>query len=152
MDTICDHLLFDHKRCDDLFALTESCVAERHWYDSEICFQNFQHAFQLHIQMEEQILLPAFAHAMDELESPIALLHTEHQRIFGLIERMAEALQRRDQVDFVLHSETFIITTQQHSTKEETMLYPLLDKLPASTRNNIIEAMREHLGLDAAVA
>jgi hemerythrin-like domain-containing protein len=147
MNTVCDHLLFDHKRCGDLFNHAESCVVQRDWREAEFSFLNFRDALQRHIQMEEHVLLPAFEQMMDDAQDPISLLRIEHRQLLGMLERMSETIRRREAVDFLLHAETFALLKQQHGVKEEEMLYPMLDKLPSCTRENIIQDMREHLGL-----
>lgn len=146
MNTICDYLVFDHKRCNDLFMLLETSIGGRDWAAAESCFQSFHSALRTHISMEERVLFPAFGKTMPLSYSAIAMLRDEHRQIAGIVDRMAAALGRRDTTDFLLHAETFTILSQQHSMKEEDMLYPLLDKVVmAETRNAILDAMREYI-------
>lgn len=147
MKTVCDHLLFDHQRCDKLFEHAEACILHRDWDTAEPGFHQFLEAFQRHVQMEERVLLPAFQQCMKGADAVIALLRSEHRQILAMLERMSDTVKRRDKVEFLLHSETFTMLKKQHGMKEEEMLYPLLDRLPNGTRDNIIQAMREHLGL-----
>jgi hemerythrin-like domain-containing protein len=147
MKTVCDHLIFDHKRCDELFARTETCVMLGDWAAASACFQDFLEAFRRHVRTEEQVLLPAFQQSMKGADAAIALLRSEHRHILAMLERMSDTVNRHDKVEFLLHAETFTMLKKQHGMKEEEMLYPLLDKLPSNMRNEIIRAMREHLCL-----
>ena len=145
MTTICDYLLLDHKRYDDLFLRADESIRLKSWPDAESGFCLFQNAIKQHLGIEEKILFPAFEQAIRNSEGPIALLRREHLQIRGMIERMAEAVNRMNSIDFLLHSETFMLLQQQHNQKEEELLYPLLDKILflSDKREQIIQAMTE---------
>ncbi len=142
MQTICDFLMYDHQRCDQLFVQAETSVAQREWQQAEAHFQLFLSAFTRHVKMEESILFPAFEESIRHAAGPIEMLRMEHRRITGIVERIHDALLRRELADFILHAETFTILTQQHSMKEEEMLYPLLDRILAGNTHHIVSAMR----------
>lgn len=148
MNTICAYLMLDHKRCDDLFNRAETRVAQRNWDDATDSFRLFHDALRQHIRMEEKILLPAFIQAIPDGTSPIKMLHVEHQQIRGIADRMSEAINRLDPIDFVLHAETYTLLMQQHTMKEEDLLYPLLDRVLDRKRDKIISAMSEFLDPD----
>lgn len=145
MGTICDYLLLDHQRCDDFFAHLEESVGQHDWQEAGVRFRLFHDELKQHLRMEEKILFPAFEQAIRDSGGPIGMLRLEHGRIRGIIERMSDAVARTDPVDFLLHAETFTILLQQHSQKEEEMLYPLLDKILflSNKRDQIIHAMTE---------
>ncbi|HYD62717.1 MAG TPA: hemerythrin domain-containing protein [Noviherbaspirillum sp.] len=145
MDTICAYLKYDHQRCDDLLIHAETSVAQRNWKDAIENFRQYQDVLRQHIRMEEKILLPAFGQTLSGSAEPVAMLRMEHKQINGMVNRMWEAIQRFDVQDYVLHSETLTLLMQQHTHKEEEMLYPLLDKALACKRSKIISAMAEYL-------
>lgn len=145
MDTICDFLKHDHQRCDDLFYQTETSIAQRNWKAAIDSFRSFQDVLRLHIRMEEKILLPAFEQTLDGGADPVAMLRSEHKQINGIVNRMWDAIQRFDPAEYVLHAETLTLLMQQHTLKEEEMLYPLLDRALACKRSKIINAMAEFL-------
>ena len=145
MNTICAYLTLDHKRCDDLFNQAETSIAQRNWDDASDRFRLFHDALRQHIRMEEKVLLPAFMQAIPDGSSPISMLHIEHQQIRGIADRMSEAIARLDPIDFVLHAETYTLLMQQHTLKEEDMLYPLLDRVLDDRREKVISAMSEYL-------
>lgn len=145
MDTICAYLKHDHQRCDDLFYQAESSVAQRNWKGAIDNFGRYQDVLRQHIRMEEKILLPTFEQTLAGGAEPVAMLRSEHKQINGIVNRMWEAIQRFDPADFVLHAETLTLLMQQHTLKEEEMLYPLLDRALACKRSKIISAMAEYL-------
>ncbi|MGE5649121.1 hemerythrin domain-containing protein [Noviherbaspirillum sp. UKPF54] len=143
MGTICDYLVHDHQRCDELFAHVETNVALKEWRRAEENFRLFSGALDRHIWMEEGILFPTFEKTIRGSGMPLGMLRVEHQRIRAIVNRICDALCRSDPVDFMLHTETFALLMQQHSVKEEDMLYPLLDRILGSHTTEIVCAMRE---------
>lgn len=141
MNTISAYLNLDHKRCDDLFARAEKFIAQRSWEEAADGFRLFQEALRLHLRMEENVLLPAFVEAVPDGAAAVSLLHVEHERIRGMADRMADAISRLAAVDFALHAETYLLLLQQHTEKEEQMLYPLVDRVLAHRRDELISAM-----------
>lgn len=141
MKTICDYLSEEHHRCDRLFAKVESCIAKQDWEQAARQFHEFENALGSHIVMEETVLFPAFVNAVSNASAPLAMLRTEHLRLKAILERFADALQRRDLRDFTLHADSYVMLVQQHSMKEEEMLYPLLDRVLAEGRERVVDAM-----------
>lgn len=145
METICDYLVFDHRRCDALFERADTCIEQRDWSMADTNFRQFQLALKQHMKMEEKILFPAFENFMSNSAAPLAMLRREHGLIHGIVERMALALNRMDPVSYGIHAETLTLLIQQHGMKEEEMLYPLLDKILSARRDEIIQAMRQYI-------
>lgn len=143
MQTICDYLMHDHKRCDELFVHVEATIAQKDWLEAELAFQRFSEAMLGHLDSEESIVFPAFENALPDAASPIAMLRMEHQRIKGIVARMEDALCRQNHGDLILHAETFTILMQQHSMKEEDMLYPLLDRILQGNTQHIVSALQD---------
>lgn len=143
MQTICEYLAYDHKRCDDLFLKVEASIAQHDWAQAEIDFQEFFHAWLGHLDSEESIVFPALEKVTLNAAIPIAMLRMEHERMRGIVARLDEALWRHDPADFLLHAETLTILAQQHGLKEEVMLYPLLDRILSGNVRHIVDALRE---------
>lgn len=143
MQTICEYLARDHKCCDDLFLKVETGIAQHDWVQAESDFQEFCHAWLGHIDSEESIVFPALEKVTVNAAIPIAMLRLEHERMRGLVARLADAVRRHDPADFLLHAETLTILAQQHGLKEEEMLYPLLDRILSGNVQHIVDALRE---------
>lgn len=143
METICDCLAYVHRHCDDLFSQVEISVTRKEWAQAEEKFQQFDHALKRHLEMEETILFPVFKRTMHNSAVPIGMLQLDHQHIRMMAGRLYESLCRCDPVDFMIHTETFTILMQEHSIKEEDMLYPLLDRILSGNIGEIVHAMHE---------
>lgn len=151
MPTICEYLEYDHKCCDDLFTTVETSVARHDWVQAASDFQRFHIALLAHINGEETIVFPAFKKIFSEATLPLTMLRTEHQRIKGIVARLQDALCRHDPADFLLHAETLTLLMQQHSHKEEAMLYPLLDRVLSGNTHEIVSALRKAIDSHSAM-
>jgi hemerythrin-like domain-containing protein/uncharacterized protein (DUF2249 family) len=141
MDTICSYLEDDHSRCDALFVETVGCVAQRNWEPAERAFQAFERALQLHLAMEEDVIFSAFELVVSGEPAPTHGLRQEHRQMRGLLHRLSGAIEQRHVVDFFDHADTFRIVLQQHSMKEEGLLYPMADRMLSRKRAELIRAM-----------
>lgn len=150
MQTICEYLAQDHKRCDDLFLRVEVSIAQGDWEQAGKHFQCFYEALLAHVDSEDKIVLPAFEKTVANAAVPLAILRMEHRRIRGIAVRLQESLARRDRCDFLLHAETLTILMQEHGEKEEDMLYPLLDRLLSRNALHVVNALRQAIDLPAA--
>ncbi len=142
MQTICEYLAYDHHRCDDLFLEVEACLGKRDWFGAKIAFGNFHESLLGHLDSEESIVFPVLETIVFNAGVPIAMLRLEHERMRGIVARLADALERHDPSDFVLHAETLTLLAQQHGVKEEEMLYPMLDRILSGNVLPVVEALR----------
>jgi len=143
METISRHLGTDHKRCDDFFAQAETAVAATRWTDAEMAMNAFVEALEQHFAMEEQVLFPAFEEAVGSREGPTAVMRMEHRQMREVISAMNECLGARDADGFLGYSETLNTLMQQHNMKEESILYPMTDRVLNGRQEEIIDAMRQ---------
>jgi hemerythrin-like domain-containing protein len=149
MDTISSFLAHDHEHCDDLFTRAERSAGRRDWSAAAVQMRCFSDALDLHIAMEEQVLFPGFERTLAHAREPVAMLRTEHLQMRMLARRLTEAADAHALSDFVLHSETFALLRQQHSAKEDQLLYPFLDQVLAFEREAVLTAMQAVRGLAA---
>jgi hemerythrin-like domain-containing protein len=143
MNTITSYLGSDHKRCDDLFADTETCVADQRWPDAENLLKGFNDALEHHFSMEEKVLFLAFEQAIGSSEGPTAVMRMEHKQIRAILAMLHEALGERNADAFFGCSETLNTMLQQHNMKEESILYLMSDRMLSGRQDEIIGAMRD---------
>lgn len=118
----------DHNHCDEIFAQAEAAVSQRQWDDAKRRFADLRAALARHFSAEEQTLFPAFEARTGMLAGPTRVMRSEHAQMNGLVERMAEALARRDDEGYLGESETLLMLMRQHNLKEEQILYPMADR------------------------
>lgn len=128
MSTIIRLLGDDHNHCDELFAQAEAAVSQGLWDDARRRFADFRSALARHFTAEEQTLFPAFEARTGMVAGPTQVMRAEHAQMNGLVERMAEALERRNDQAYLGESETLLMLMRQHNLKEEQILYPMADR------------------------
>lgn len=118
----------DHKNGDLMFAESENAVTNAEWKLATSSFIEFMQAMQHHLGIEEQVLFPAFENATGMVSGPTEVMRMEHEQMRTLLTEMNDAMQQQDSDDYLGFAETLLILMQQHNTKEEQILYNMLDQ------------------------
>ncbi len=141
MQSFLNYLSADHRRCDELFADAEAAVRRRDWASSAGKFQAFRSAMLHHLDMEENVLFPAFEARTGHAGGPTRVMCNEHVQMRDLLASMADSLAAADEADYAGLAETLLWLMQQHNVKEEQILYPMSDQMLADARSGLIERM-----------
>lgn len=141
MTTISRFLGSDHKRCDDLFANTETSVNDGQWDQAAASLNAFVDAVERHFNMEEKVLFPTFEKAIGSTEGPTRVMRMEHEQMRSMMALLKDALTKRDADEFFGHSDTFNTMVQQHNMKEETILYQMTDRVLSGQQEQLISEM-----------
>jgi hemerythrin-like domain-containing protein len=128
MTTINEFMASDHRRCDELMAAAEEAASKQDWGTAENLTSAFQAAIEHHFDMEEQVLFPAFEQQTGIVQGPTRMMRSEHQQMRGLLFQLKDAVERREDEDFLDTTETLLVMMQQHNMKEEGILYPMSDE------------------------
>jgi iron-sulfur cluster repair protein YtfE (RIC family) len=118
----------DHDRLDGLFA--DFCQWKRSDYTrAREAFKEFKFGLQRHIIWEETILFPLFEQKTGMVRcGPTEVMRTEHRRIGECLEAIHQKVKAQDP-----HSDpeeqALLEALTIHNEKEETILYPALDRL-----------------------
>ncbi len=105
----------------------------------------FWRALRLHIEQEEQVLLPAVGAAAERLRWPPRLYHGEHRKLESLLRAIGRELwarrggmSRREVIELIEREKTFKHVTEHHNLREEQDLFPLADDtLDAAARRTL---------------
>ena len=128
MQLISDYMNEDHKHCDAAFALAEERAAARDWTGLARDGGTFLREIERHIEIEEQLLFPAFEEKTEMTSGPTETMRSEHEQMRGLFAQMRAAIEGKDAEQYLGIAETLLILLHQHNMKEETMMYPMLDE------------------------
>jgi hemerythrin-like domain-containing protein len=128
MTSIQQSLTEHHHFCDGLLAAAEGHVVGLQWDAATVKFEEFQRALARHLSIEEDILFTAFEARTGMRGGPTQMMVFEHGQMRDLLSRIAAALAVQNAADCLGLSDTLWLLTQQHNMKEETMLYPMLDR------------------------
>lgn len=140
-NTITEYMCTDHKHCDSVFATLEQEVSAARWDAADTAMIEFAGEMDLHMNMEEYVLFPAFETATGNTAGPTTVMRSEHDQIRAMLAELRDTVARRDSAAFAGIAETLHIMLQQHNLKEEGILYPMTDSALGDTRHEIVERM-----------
>lgn len=118
----------DHRACDAIWAEVEAAVDAGDDAGAKAAFDRFAQRTRRHLNMEEEVLFPAFERATGmHGGGPTMVMRMEHERMRAVLDGMAAAAASGSWEDVSDHGDTLLMLTQQHNMKEEGMLYPMAD-------------------------
>ncbi|WP_263772280.1 hemerythrin domain-containing protein [Propionivibrio soli] len=138
MNSIRELLANDHRHCDDGFAEVEQAVRKGEWDKAEAAFLRFRDAVLRHLDIEENVLFPAFEDRTGMRMGPTQVMRNEHAQMRDLLTLTGVALTQRDADEYLGNAETLLILTQQHNMKEENILYPMCDQHLSADRDGLL--------------
>jgi hemerythrin-like domain-containing protein len=128
-----EYFTADHRDCDAQWAAVETSVDAGNAQDIEASWSRFDTGMRRHLDMEEQVLFPAFEQRTGMVDAgPTFVMRGEHTQMRGVLEQMAGALAGGDHRELLDLGDTLLMLIQQHNSKEERMLYPLAEEALAS--------------------
>ncbi len=141
-DTIKSFLTQDHRDCDEEFANMENAVSSGNWEKAKESFEKFVADLQIHFDMEEKIMFPAFENKTGMCCGPTQVMRMEHAQMKSVITQMREDIISKNSSHFFGLSESLMMLMQQHNMKEEQMLYSMADTHLQEECSLIVEQMK----------
>ena len=118
-----------HKHCDTMYVEAENKLNGGEETEGKRMMADFIWNMEVHFGREEQILFPAFEQKTGMTGGgPTHVMRAEHEQIRGVLKDMKDSLDRGDYQRIFDQAETMLILIQQHNSKEEQILYPMLDQ------------------------
>lgn len=137
-----DFLGGDHRRLDAILR-DAARRAQGSFADALERFAEFRCGLERHIEMEEQILFPAFERATGMTGGPTTVMHLEHVEIRRLLEAIGASLRAEDFAGLLNAVREFTTVLGEHNAKEEDVLYPTVDHaLGGSVRDELVRRMQ----------
>lgn len=141
MPLISDYMNKDHKYCDAAFVRAQDRAAARDWTGLKRDGGTFLREIERHIVIEEELLFPAFEEKTGMTSGPTETMRMEHEQMRGMFAQMRAAIEAKDAQQYLGTAETLHILLQQHNTKEETMMYPMLDQALGEDARSLLTQM-----------
>lgn len=116
----------DHRAIDDHWSAAEERAGDDDATGAAAAFARFDHALRRHLDMEEQVLFPAFEESTGMVGGPTRVMRFEHDQMRGLLDQMGVAVADQDLGRLLDQGDTLLMLIQQHNVKEEGMLYPMM--------------------------
>lgn len=143
MGIIGEHMTRHHRHCDDVFDRAEDRASAADWPGVEHEGGAFLNAMERHIDIEEDLLFPAFEKATGMTRGPTQVMRSEHEELRKLFAQMRTAIESKDCAQYQAVAQALLDLLRLHNSKEEGMLYPMLDQVlhaEASTLLTRLEA------------
>lgn len=125
---VSEFLSHDHRACDRHFSVVENALMKADWAQAGKGLESFAASTLHHFQLEEEILFPNLEDAMNQRGGPTEIMRMEHGEIRQLIDELQQAVAAQNMEAVTGTSDILIILLQQHNTKEEQILYPMIDR------------------------
>ncbi|HEY3354095.1 MAG TPA: DUF2249 domain-containing protein [Polyangia bacterium] len=134
---VAEYLSWDHQRLDAILLEVRRSLEKRSCAETLPRFADFRCGLGRHIEMEEQILLPAFESVTGVAGNPMAVVYTEHELAHRACEDVEAALRAGDRPGALLQVESLREMLLLHNLKEERLLYPTSDRLAGGDRERV---------------
>lgn len=129
MSTPSKKLIAQHRHCDETWSTVEAAVrGAAKWDEARCAYEAFVKELNAHLDLEEQVLFPAFEAATGMTRGPTQVMRMEHEDMRDLLALIEAAISRKDPQATLSAGETLLILIQQHNMKEENMLYPMCER------------------------
>lgn len=133
----------DHDRLDQLMAAYRQCK-QTDFARAKEAFKEFKQGLQRHILWEESILFPLFEEKTGMRDcGPTVAMRAEHREIGRWLEALHEKVRTHD-LATDQEEDALCRTLLAHNQKEESVLYPAIDRLlSAEEKAGVFKRMGE---------
>ena len=132
MTGIHDYMSKHHELCDDIFARAREAVTDDDWEVAERDCNAFLREINRHIDVEENLLFPAFEEHSGMAGGPTHVMRLEHAEMRDHFAEMLAAIAAKENEEYLRAAELVMAILSKHNMKEENILYPMLDNLLGS--------------------
>jgi iron-sulfur cluster repair protein YtfE (RIC family) len=143
MDSISSYMEHDHDLID---AIGEQALAAAAAGDDEALEREatrFLMRLRRHIEMEENVLFPAFEEQTGMSGAgPSAQMRIEHEQMHDILQQMQEAAASRDGAAYRRAATALREILVPHNLKEEQMMYPMIDDAAGDDGQRLLEEVK----------
>lgn len=139
---VAGYLQTDHVRLDAFIAELEGRLDVGDLTAARPLFDDLACGLERHMQVEEQVLFPAFERVTGMRGGPVPVMHQEHVQLRALLGGISDALAAADVDTAGGALDEAVELLRQHNTKEEHIIYPRTDQaLDEGGREELIDQM-----------
>ena len=104
----------------------------------------FLQRLERHIDMEENLLFPAFEERTGMTAAgPSVQMRAEHEQMHGIFQQMRDAIAAKDAAGWQRASQALLEVLVPHNLKEEQMMYPMLDDAMGADAEALLADVKE---------
>ncbi|WP_332813299.1 hemerythrin domain-containing protein [Ramlibacter sp.] len=129
METIGIYMQRDHELIDGIAERAVAAAVARDWATLEREGSEFLRRLRRHIEVEEDVLFPAFEQRTGMAAGgPSAQMREEHEQMQPILAQLEAAVSGHDGPAYGHASRALLDILVPHNQKEEQMMYPMLDE------------------------
>ena len=136
-------LVHDHSEHEELLAGCQDAVEMEDWKSADLSFGNLIKCLKAHIELEEEILFPAFESRTEGLNAPTESLRDEHNKIVRFISDTLRVIETRNSEtvqECLAELERMMV---KHHEKEEDIFLPMASLILEADRDELVQRMRD---------
>ncbi|HJP38605.1 MAG TPA: hemerythrin domain-containing protein [Gammaproteobacteria bacterium] len=141
--TLIEFFIQSHRDCDERWVAVERAIEGGESAAVRASWEAFSGIQRHHLEMEEQLMFPAFEAATGMTAGPTAVMRMEHSQMRGLLDQMERAIPDGDFQTVLDLGDTLLMLVQQHNQKEEGMLYPMANDVLAADWDTLKEKLEK---------
>lgn len=128
-DTISSYMEQDHDLIDGIAERAVAAARAADWAALEREGPEFLRRLRRHIEMEEDLLFPAFEQRTGMAAGgPSVQMREEHVQMQPILAQLESAVSGQDGAGYERASRALLEILVPHNQKEEQMMYPMLDE------------------------
>ncbi len=128
----------DHKQFETAVHRCRTICDDEDWSMVHQVFQDFLSSYEMHVQLEEDVLFPMYEERPETSPEPTDSLREDHAQIFRLGKNIQDLLARGDW-EGVPHDVSLLYQALiRHHEKEEEMFLPMASDSLLSDKDKII--------------
>ncbi len=128
MESISSYMQQDHVLIDGIAERAAASAQARDWAALAREGHEFLRRLRQHIEVEEQVLFPAFEQRTGmSAAGPSVQMREEHVQMQPILAQMQDAVAAQDGAGYLQAAKMLLEILVPHNQKEEQMMYPMLD-------------------------
>lgn len=149
--SVTGYLQGDHERLDAIALEVDRLAAGESFVEARRRFGEFACGLGWHIDVEEQVLFPAFEEKTGMTRGPTTVMRAEHVDIRERMRHVTAALEASDAAATKAALGELTALLGAHNVKEERMLYPMTDRAlgSADAQEALVRRIEGRIDADA---
>jgi hypothetical protein len=138
--SVAEQIASCHQQLDEIFLLHQEALMQGHLQDASSILNAYNACHTVHMQFEDEVLLPKYASLEQQGKWDATLYQQEHHKIHGLYEKIEQGLLwlreqslnssqlRRNIISLLDREKSFKGLCEHHQEREESSLLIELDR------------------------
>ncbi|HYD75833.1 hemerythrin domain-containing protein [Ramlibacter sp.] len=143
-ETISIYMEQDHDLIDGIAERAVAAAAAGDWATLEREGSEFLRRLRRHIEMEEDLLFPAFEQRTGMAAGgPSVQMREEHVQMQPILAQLQSAVSGQDGPGYERATQALLEILVPHNQKEEQMMYPMLDEAMGADRQALLADVKQ---------